>query len=163
MKRFVDVRRTAVALLAVGLGFCLAGTASAQVVPHKEKASGTIHVSELISDTVAVQEWSAQGTATHMGNYTQTGSHKVDLLTGEIFDGEFTSVAADGSTASGIYSGTFTLNADGTVRYEVTAIWLEGTGRLEGLEGIGDVTAVATGVAPGSTFRYVTDGEWDLP
>lgn len=120
-------------------------------------------MSELIAPTVAVQEFSGGGNATHMGKYTQTGSHKVDLATGEIFDGEFTSVAADGSTASGVYSGSFTINADGTVSYFVSAIWLGGTGRFEGLFGIADVEALATGVEPGSTFEYVTDGAWLLP
>src|SRR5262249_21073160 len=132
-------------------------------VPYKEKAGGTINVSEFISPTVAVQEFSGSGNATHVGKYTQTGSHKANLLTGEIYDGEFTSTAADGSTISGIYSGSFTINPDGSVTYEVTAIWLEGTGRLEGVTGIADVVAVATGTAPGSTFKYVTDGMWTLP
>ena len=109
------------------------------------------------------QEATGIGTATHMGRYTQTLSHKADLVTGDIYDGVFTSTAADGSTASGIYFGSFTLNPDGTVSYQVTAIWLEGTGRFAGLHGIADVVAEATGVTPGSTFLYVDEGVWDLP
>ena len=84
-------------------------------------------------------------------------------VVGEIFDGEFLSVAADGSTAYGVYSGSFTINADGTVSYSVNVIWTGGTGRLEGLVGYATVEALATGTAPGSTYEYVTDGFWLLP
>ena len=163
MKRFFDVRRIACPILAIGVGLGLASAVQAQTVPHKEKASGTIDVSELISPTVAAQAGSGTGTATHMGRYSQAFHHKVDLLTGAIFDGEFTSVAADGSTTSGIYSGSFTINGDGTVSYHVTAIWLGGTGRLEGVTGIAEVVAEASGVTPGSTFKYVDEGVWYLP
>ena len=47
--------------------------------------------------------------------------------------------------------------------YQVTAIWLEGTGRFEGLYGVADVAAHATGVAPGSTFHFEASGYWELP
>jgi hypothetical protein len=133
-------------------------------VPHKEKASGVIHVSEVLpNSTIAVQEWTAVGRATHMGKYTQVGSHKANLATGEIFDGVFVSTAADGSTVFGTFSGTFTINGDGSVSYSVTAIWLGGTGRLAGITGIAEVQALATGAAPGSTFVYVTEGTWTRP
>src|SRR5262245_30665078 len=101
MFRLFTSRVRAFAVLA---GLALAAPALAgPTVPYKEKAGGTINVSEFISDVVVSQEFSGSGNATHMGKYTQTGSHKANLLTGEIFDGEFTSTAADGSTISGIY------------------------------------------------------------
>ena len=155
--------RIGLAILGIGVGLGLGSPAQAQSVPHKEKVEGTIHVSEFISETVAVQEASGEGIGTHIGAYTETFRHKVDLLTRAIFDGEFASTAADGSTVYGIYFGRFAINPGGTVSYEVTPIWLGGTGRFEGLSGIGSVTALATGVTPGSTFEFVTDAEWNLP
>lgn len=149
--------------LAVIAGLASVQQASAQTVPHKERTDGVILVSEFDSPTLASQEWSAVGQATHMGRYTEVGSHKADLATGEILDGEFTSTAADGSTISGIYYGNFTVNGDGSVSYQVVAEWLEGTGRFEGVTGIGDVSALATGVTPGSTFHFDANGVWDLP
>jgi len=149
--------------LAIGVSLALASVAQAETKPHKERCSGTIHVSEMISPTVAKQEATGEGNATHMGKYTETFAHKVDLAAGTIFDGVFVSTAADGSTAYGTYSGTFAINPNGTVSYEVTPIWLGGTGRFEGLFGIGSVTALATGVAPVSTFKFVTDAIWNLP
>jgi len=149
--------------LAAILGLVLAGTGRAETKPHKESTDGTINVSELVSPTVAVQEWTAEGRATQFGRYTEAGGHKADLATGAIYDGEFESTAADGSTASGIYFGSFTINADGTVDYEVTAIYLSGTGRFQGLDGVASVAAHATGAAPGSTFHFDADGHLDLP
>jgi hypothetical protein len=160
MNRFVSVRWFAI--LTVCSAFA-AAPVQAQVVPHKERTAGTVDVSEMESTTTAVQAWTAKGNATHMGKYSQVGSHKVNLSTGEILDGVFTSTAADGSTVSGIFYGTFALNGDGSADYSVTAIWLSGTGRFEGLTGIADVAAHATGVTAGSTFRFVTDGVWNLP
>jgi hypothetical protein len=145
------------------VGLTLASPAFAAEVPHKEKSSGTINTSALISPTVAFQAFSGTGLATQMGAYTQTGSHKANLVTGEIYDGEFTSVAADGSTISGIYFGSFTLNPDGSATYKVTALWLEGTGRLEGVTGSADVVAVVSGTTAGSTYRYTDEGTWILP
>jgi hypothetical protein len=148
---------------ALVVALSVSATSSAQAVPHKEKAKGNIDVSEMISTTDAAQEWHGTGLATHMGTYTQTGSHKISLVTGEIYDGVFTSVAADGSSVSGIFYGWFTPNADGSVDYTVTAIWLEGTGRFDGIFGIAEVTAHASGVTPGSTYEFVDEGYWLLP
>jgi hypothetical protein len=45
----------------------------------------------------------------------------------------------------------------------VTAVWLEGTGRLKGITGSAEVEALATGVAAGSTFHYEDEGFWTFP
>jgi hypothetical protein len=158
---FRSVCKFSVAAIVAGLAF--AETSVASSAPHKEKCAGTVTVSELESPTVAVQAWEGSGNATHMGAYTEVGSHKADLLTGAIYDGQFTSTAADGSTVYGTYSGSFAINPDGSATYLVTAIWLGGTGRFEGLSGIGTVTSHVSGITPGSTFAFVTDGIWQLP
>jgi hypothetical protein len=161
MTRFFSSRKALLALVAASV-LCFAGTGAAQTVPHKEKASGTIHASEFISPTVALQRWTAEGTGTQLGKYTETGHHTADLVSGAI-DGEFTITAADGATISGIYSGSFTINGDGTVSYEVTAYYLRGTGRLRGVTGVTEVEALATGVTSGSTFHYEDEGHWIFP
>ena len=75
--------------------------------------------------------------------------------------GSFTSTAADGSTISGIYYGTFAPIGGGLFEFNVTAEWLVGTGRLEGVTGIGDVVAVLDGAT--GLLHYDTDATWDLP
>ena len=80
--------------------------------------------------------------------------------------GSPTPAAALMSRAAARYAGTaggLYVNGDGTVSYQVVAEWLEGTGRFEGVTGIGDVSALATGVEPGSTFHFDADGVCDLP
>src|SRR5215468_8067489 len=69
------------------VSLAVAGTGRAETKPHKESTDGTINVSELVSATVALQEWTAEGRATQFGRYTEAGSHKADLATGAIYDG----------------------------------------------------------------------------
>jgi hypothetical protein len=149
-------------LLALVAGLGLPNGAAAQAVPHKEKAAGTVQSLSFPDAGTAVQGWSGVGNATHMGKYTQVGRHEIDLATGEV-NGTFTSTAADGSTISGTYDGTVTEVEPGVFLFEVTAHWLTGTGRLEGVTGEADVVAVVLGVTPGSTFNYSDEGFWILP
>src|SRR5262249_41601089 len=108
---------------------------------------------------VGHMDFVAEGVATQMGHYTQTGGHDF-YADGSLF-GTFTSTAADGSTISGIYYGGFFPIGGGLFEFDVTAQWLEGTDRLEGVTGIGDVVAILDGTT--LEFHYVTDATWDLP
>jgi hypothetical protein len=151
-----------VAVLAAIGGLGLGSAVLAQTVPHKEKAVGTIDSLSFPDAGTAVQKWSGVGEATQMGRYTQSGRHSIDLATGEV-SGVFTSTAADGSTISGTYDGTVTEIDPGVFLFDVTAHWLTGTGRLEGVTGQAHVLAVVLGIDAGSTFNYRDEGFWFLP
>ena len=139
-------------ILLAGIASSPFSTARAQTVPHREHCTGTL--TAIVPGTMF---FTGIGVATHFGQYSIEGRHDFDAL-GNILNGEFTSTAADGSTLSGIYSGTYTPLPDGTFSFDVHALWLEGTGRLEGVTGEGDVIATLAGLAPGSAIEYFTDG-----
>src|SRR5262245_52924431 len=137
--------------------------AAGRVVPHKESTEGQV-ISQVdpTEDTPGTLTWTASGKATHMGNYTEAGSHRFtapdERGIGLVLDGVFTSTAADGSTISGTYSGTYEILGDGTARFDVTAVWVSGTGRFAGVTGQGPVVAnmdLATGA-----FHFDTDATW---
>jgi hypothetical protein len=157
MSRYIGKLVMALAVI-TGLG----DSVSAKTVPHKENASGTIDSLSFPIPGIAIQEWSGVGTATTMGRYTQSGAHAIDLATGEV-NGVFTSTAADGSTVFGTYDGTVTEIEPGVFLFDVTAHWLGGTGRLEGIIGEAEVLAVVNGIAAGSTFNYSDEGFWIRP
>jgi hypothetical protein len=161
MTSYVFSRRLLIALALIG-GLGVGNRAAAQTVPHKEKAVGTIDSLSFPDPATAVQEWSGVGQATQMGRYTQSGHHAIDLATGVVV-GKFTSTAADGSTISGTYDGTVTEIAPGVLLFDVTAYWLTGTDRLEGVTGQAEVLAVVLGIDAGSTFNYSDEGYWILP
>jgi hypothetical protein len=81
---------------------------------------------------------------------------------GNLFNGEFTTTAADGSTISGVYSGTFTVLDEDLGRSELHVIWLEGTGRFEGVTGEGTVVCIH-GLHVGAALEYVTQGVLAIP
>jgi hypothetical protein len=162
MNRFSSCRRVLAIVATAGI-LSLVSTATADSpVPHKEKGAGHIDSLSFPSATIAVQEWSGGGMATHLGNYTQSGIHAIDLTTGAI-SGTFTTTASDGSTLQGHYDGYVVMNPDGSVGYFVTAFWDVGTGRLAGVTGVGDVVAIAESPLPGAAYSYVTDGELQFP
>lgn len=130
-------------------------------VPHKETAVGQLtNIENPTPDNPAGRmDFIGVGYATHMGTYTQVGGH--DFFPDGTRIGEFESTAADGSVVAGIYYGTFEDIGGGFVRFDVTAEWLLGTDRLEGVTGIGEVIAIldlATGI-----FEYDTDATWTMP
>jgi hypothetical protein len=136
-------------------------------VPHRESTDGhlTSQINPSADNPLGTQTWVAAGKATHMGNYTEVGSHNFTAPdaqgVGLILNGVFTSTAADGSTISGTYSGTYQLLANNMVEYHVTPIWVQGTGRLAGITGQGDVVALLNGTT--GTFHFDTDATWQLP
>jgi hypothetical protein len=106
-----------------------------------------------------------EGWATQLGHYKETFSHDITAPDAEghglILHGRFTSTAADGSTITGTYSGTYTLLANNMVRFNVTPVWVEGTGRLAGITGQG--TAVAVLNMTTGAFHVDTVALWRLP
>jgi hypothetical protein len=104
-------------------GLFLASAAQAQTVPHKEHRDGTL--TDVVSGTLY---FAGEGHATHFGHYTIVGSNDFDDL-GNVLDGVFTTTAADGSTISESYSGTYTPLPTGQVRFDVHVLWLDGTAR----------------------------------
>ena len=134
-----------------------ATTAGARTGIHREHCRGNA-----IDVVPGLMTFAGTGTATHFGRYTIVGRHNVDEL-GNVFNGEFTTTAADGSTISGIHSGTYAPLPSGKIQFNVHVSWLEGTGRLAGVTGEGDVTAVLDAAEPGAAFEYVTRGTLSFP
>jgi hypothetical protein len=161
------MRRASGKLVAVAtafMGFSLAHAALAghpHNVPHQERSQGT-----LTSVTDGHLEFAGTGNATHFGNYTQTGGNDFVFVTatmGLVQKGKFTTTAADGSTITGIYCGTFTVHAPNLIEFDVTAVWQSGTGRLSGVTGQADVVAFLDGVALGAHYEYTDSGFLTFP
>jgi hypothetical protein len=129
----------------------------AHTVPHKEHCAGTLTRVE-----PGKLHFAGEGNATHFGKYSISGSNEFDDQ-GNVKNGEFTTVAADGATISGDYSGTYTVLADGRIRFDVHVHWTQGTGRLAGVTGEADTTAFLTGLQEGATFTYDTLGTLTFP
>lgn len=157
MDRSASLRRVGFALAA----FAAVGLASPALagpeVPHKEHAAGT-----LVGVEPGTLYFAGEGRATHFGRYSIEGSNDFDDA-GNVFNGQFMTTAADGSTISGTYEGTFTPLSDGSVRFDVHVLWLEGTGRLAGVTGEADVVAFLDAVEVGAAFEYFTDGFLSFP
>lgn len=134
------------------------GAAPPRTLPHRELASGTL--TELLPSTMF---FSGDGVATHFGRYQISGQHDFDTTTGLITDGQFMTTASDGSTITGSHEGTFEILPSGAVAFQIHVRWEQGTGRLAGVTGEGDVEAVLSGVEPGAQFVYSTIGALTFP
>jgi hypothetical protein len=135
---------------------CLSITSSVQAhpVPHKERSKG-----QIFNVTATQFEWASTGNGTHIGRYTETGT--TYYFPDGTVNGFFSVTAADGSTISGIFYGTMGDLGGGFTGFEVTVEWLVGTGRLEGVTGIGSASASvenATGKA-----SITAEGVWERP
>lgn len=150
------LRTLGLALTAIG-SLWLARDAQADTVPHRERCRGI-----LTSVTPGTLFFAGEGVATHLGRYSIEGSNDFDDQ-GNVLNGQFTTTAADGSTLSGVYQGTYTPLPDGTVRFDVHVAWLVGTDRLAGVTGQADVVAFLDAVAPGASFEYFTRGFLTFP
>ncbi len=139
------------------LGLFAAPAAARPTIPIREHCEGT--VTNALPGTLF---FAGEGVGSHWGRYSIEASNDFDAQ-GNITNGEFTTTAADGSTISGIYSGTYSALPSGKIRFDVTAQWLVGTGRLEGVTGVGVVVAILDGVTPGSAAEYDTVGFLVLP
>jgi hypothetical protein len=126
-------------------------------VPLKQKCAGT-----LTTVVPGHLSYTGAGQANHFGNYAIVGSTDFDQL-GNLLNGHDFVIAADGSTIEGSYSGTFTPLPTGQIRFNVTVVWSNGTGRFAGVTGQSDVVAFADGVAPGAAFHYEALGNLIFP
>jgi hypothetical protein len=141
----------------VSAGGTLAQPDLLRTLPHREQCSG------ILTDVQpGVLFFAGSGVASYFGRYSIEGSNNFDNL-GNVTDGVFTTMAADGSTISGIYFGTYAPLAGTQVRFNVHVEWQQGTGRLEGVTGQAEVVAILEDVAPGAAFEYVTDGTLTFP
>ena len=141
-------------LLTLAAGLSLASVAAAQSVPHKESSQG-----QLTNVTATQMDWAAAGRGTHIGNYTEVGSH-LYFPDGTLY-GVFTVTAVDGSTISGTYDGFYFPLGDGTFQFQVQVYWLAGTGRLTGVTGAGNANATLNGLA--GEVEVEAQGLWILP
>ncbi len=155
-------------LMALAAALCLAQSATAGTpVPHKESADGqtVLVINPTLQNPLGTFQWTAQGIATQMGKYTEIGSHNFTAPNaqgvGLVLNGTFTSTAADGSTISGTYSGTYKILGGNQVSYSVTVVWLTGTGRLAGVTGRSPVTALLNTTT--GKFHFDGVGTWILP
>ena len=126
-------------------------------VPLKQKCSGT-----LTTVVPGHLTYSGAGQANHFGNYAILGSADFDQL-GNVLNGHDFVIAADGSTIEGFFAGTFAPLPSGQIRFDVTVVWQNGTGRFAGVTGQSNVVAFADGVAPGAAFQYTGLGSLDFP
>ncbi len=146
--------------LCAALAPVLPGRADApSSIPHRESAEGQVIFQRDPTPELPVgrQDFVAIGRGTHIGRYTQVGGH--DFFLDGTLVGAFETTAADGSTISGVYEGTYEFLDERFILFVVTAEWRGGTGRLEAYSGSGEVVAIldaATGVV-----EYVTDAEWE--
>jgi hypothetical protein len=146
--------RSLFVVLSLVAGLSVAGSAWAQSVPHMESSSG-----QIFNVTATQFEWVAEGQGTHFGSYSESGITR--YYADGTCEGEFTVTAADGSTIGGIFYGTLFDLGGGYTGFDVTVEWLAGTGRLEGVSGIGSATAAvenATGKA-----EITASGTWEKP
>lgn len=136
----------------------LVGVSSAQTtVPFRERSAGTI--TDVVPGTLS---FAGVGQATHIGRYTIVGSAFFDDQ-GHILDAHFVETTRDGATIAGRFSGTYAPLPSGQLRFDVTVTWSDGTGRLAGVTGQGNVVALIDGVAPGAGFQAQGLGNFLLP
>jgi hypothetical protein len=149
------------------LGKCVAGVLAASVlvgvavaaseVPFKEKGIGTV-----TNLSLGHIEFAGAGTATLLGTYTEVGGNDFDDQ-GHVGNGSFAITAADGSTRSGSYWGTYAPLPTGEIQFNLNVSYLVGTGRLTGVTGQSQVVAVLGNLAPASQFQYSGLGSLLLP
>lgn len=80
------------------------------------------------------------GQATHLGLFTETQSHCVNLATLDFSQGQFTFTGANGDTVSGTYSGHLVPAGPTTVTIYGVFVLTGGTGRFTGATGGGLAT-----------------------
>jgi hypothetical protein len=85
---------------------------------------------------------STTGTASHLGRYAYSARECVDFGTSR-FSGFFEIAAADGSSISGTYAGSFTV-VDGVIHYEQENTITGGSRRLAGASGAFHVSGLAS-------------------
>jgi hypothetical protein len=119
-------------------------------VPFTEeyRSHGTIGPSASCPQGTLLVVLDGSGTATHVGRYTITNSHCLDLATGAFTNGTFVKTAANGDQLYGTYSGLGTvIVAPAPVgRFQIagTLTFTGGTGRFAGVSGTAEMSGVQT-------------------
>ncbi len=114
---------------------------SQEQIPMKEEyhTTGTITPSAECPIGTLLVSLDGGGTATHVGRYTITNSHCLDLQTGAFINGTFVKTAANGDQLFGTYSGAGTIIVPPAPvgRFQVTGtlVFTGGTGRFAGATG----------------------------
>jgi hypothetical protein len=159
---FLSLRMLAIGLLIVAdLG--LANSARAErVIPATGSAKGQIIFQSLPTpeQPVGIQVYHAAGRGTFLGKHVNRG---MTFFTpdGDVW-GLFEVVAADGSTVSGSYVGSFApIPGAPDVEFVIEVTWESGAGRLRGVSGGCAVVAVVAGLTGVLTYDY--EGVWILP
>jgi hypothetical protein len=132
-------------------------SAQAQTVPLLERCEGTV---QSFNPMTGVLEFAGKGHATVFGLYTVGGSSAAFPLSptdGLVFGGD-TTTTRDGASIKSQFTGVYAVLDPGQIEFRVTARWGDGTGRLAGVTGEGEVVARLDGLAPGSAFTYETVG-----
>jgi hypothetical protein len=135
-----------------------AASAQAQIVPLLERCEGTV---QSFNPMTGALEFAGKGHATVLGLYTVSGNSSAFPLSptdGLVFGGD-TTTTRDGATIKSQFAGVYTVLESGQIEFRVTARWGDGTGRLAGVTGEGEVVALLNGLAPGSAFTYETIGK----
>lgn len=138
-------------------------------LPFKETygATGTIVPSAGCPAGTVLVSLEGGGTATHVGRYTISNSHCLDLATGVFTGGTFVKTAASGDQLVGTYAGGGTVVVapappDFIGRFAVTGtlLFTGGTGRYAGASGTLEMRG--TQVTDFSAAEWPTDVELDM-
>lgn len=138
-------------------------------LPFKETyaATGTITSSATCPPGTLLVALEGGGTATHVGRYTITNRHCLDLATGAFTAGSFVKIAANGDQLVGSYTGSGTIIVapappDLIGRFGVTGtlVFTGGTGRFASASGTAEMRG--TQVTDFSDTRLPTQIELDI-
>jgi len=150
--------RSLAPILAILCVVSLIGAVSAgPTVPLKGRADGQL--TNLVPGEPTRMDFIAAGVATHLGRYTEIGGADV-YADGTVQDGASTKTAADGSTLSGNYSGTWGFISATEVEFHLTFHFTHGTGRFASATGVVEVFAVMDFVT--GQFYYEKAGTLNL-
>jgi hypothetical protein len=139
---------------------CSVANAAGPAVPYQDSTSGQMTSIVVDPDTGSGHfEFEGIGKGSHIGNFSITGGHDFDA-DGNVI-GSFTQTTPGGSTLSGIYYGESFPIGGNLFQFEVTVIWIEGTGRLEGVTG--ELQTVAILDMTNGEVTYESEGFWVSP
>ena len=161
MKPLPRVSRFAL-LVCVAFGVSTSTTSTVKASPPNWKVSavGTSTLADLDLVNFTRTDIDAfSGHSSHLGNFTATGYHVLDLLTGE-FAGVATYTAANGDSMNVAYAGQLFPSGDADFPYGVVAT-IEingGTGRFADATGGGVLTGGFTGAVPVGDFFFDIEG-----
>ena len=129
-----SLRRAISATAAAILVMCAGPVATGQEVPFKGSLAGTF----TISDTFPIATVSANltGNATHLGRFTLSLPHEVNVAANPISaTGTFVFIAANGDQVSGTFTGLVDSGVPPVIHVTETATITGGTGRFAGATG----------------------------